>query len=188
MDKRRPRFAHQLRELDIALRLLAKRVNCVMLCIVSQAIDVIEDECDLLEVSDSCLPRNTGRDGVESIAVRGNIISSPGLARATAICNHNDISEIRSAASILIAVRRRIGDLADFGDRRNPVAWDIWIRFQEAWCELLADISPFICAGGEIDKIFRIVYSLWSESGAFISIGTIDDLTYEAKVVSKLCA
>ena len=69
MYERRPRAAHQLRKLGVALRLLEEGVDCAMQGIIPISVNVVEYEGDFLEMSDAGLPAETCRDGVEAITV-----------------------------------------------------------------------------------------------------------------------
>jgi len=102
-----PGLAHQARELGVACGLVGEGV-----WVVPQALEVVEDERDFLEVRHFDRPGDAGWDRVEAIAVRWQAGGRPGLARQAAGGDEDFVAEVGCAAAVVGAVGKGQGDVA----------------------------------------------------------------------------
>jgi hypothetical protein len=98
MNKTRPGAAHELRQIQVALRHVEEGIDGV-----AQAVDVVEDEGDFLEMRHAQSGRDAGGARIEAIAVGGDGVGGPGCAGEAAAGDEDFIAGIGGGAAVFVA-------------------------------------------------------------------------------------
>jgi hypothetical protein len=94
----RPGAAHQFRQVEVALRHVQEGVDGV-----AEALDVVEDEGDFLEMRHADLGRNSGRPRVEAVAVGRDGRGGPGSAGQAPVGDEYFVAGVRGSAAVFEA-------------------------------------------------------------------------------------
>ena len=98
MHEARPGTTHQLAQVEVALRLVEEGVDGV-----AEAVDVIEDEGDFLEVRDADFGRDAGGARVEAEAEGGHRGGSPGRAGQAPVGDEDFVAGVGGGAAVFEA-------------------------------------------------------------------------------------
>lgn len=100
MDKAGPRLGHEAGQISVALTFVREGIDSI-----AQALGVIKDERDLLEVRNLDGPLDTGNDSVEAVAKGRDISTSPCLAGQTAVGYENLVTKVGGTVSVFCPIR-----------------------------------------------------------------------------------
>ena len=98
MDETRPGAAHQLGQVEVALRLVQEGVDGV-----AEAVDVVEDEGDFLEMRHAEYGWDAGGAGVEAVAVGWDGMGGPGGAGEAAAGDEDLVAGVGGCAAVFEA-------------------------------------------------------------------------------------
>lgn len=85
IDERSPRAAHEFGQIGVGGALVREGVDGAVLGVVAQAVDVVEDPGDFLEVGDADPVGQAGGLGVEAVGVGWDAVGRPGLGEKLSV-------------------------------------------------------------------------------------------------------
>lgn len=164
-----------------------KWVDCAVFGVVAVAVDVIEDKRDFLKVCHANIPRDAGRNCVETITVRICSTICPRLTCSTSIPDHDQIAKIRSATPVVFPEFRWPLDIArNFGRWRDEVGAFVWICCHDAGNPVWGYGIHSVLSRDLFNPVLRVIDSYWSKSGPFIGVGSVNDWDVDEVSIGEL--